>query len=368
MKVVHVIERCHPGGAEIFVRDLLEQLNKLDLETELWVFYRAEVLAGNDQKFKTAEKEYVEMVEAKGTKVYFVDKRPGKGYLKTWRTIRKLYKKSKPDIVHTHLEQTSFNTSMALLGSGAKVVQTVHNTVLHKPILMKCFFKYVNKKLISISKNCHSMLLNLGLKNKVELITNGINIEKFKFDRVVAPEVKQILAVGRLVEQKNHAMLIKAFSQVVKRLEENNIPIPKLLIAGEGELRPMLTGLVKELGLENYVSLPGNCPNIPELLKESDIYVMSSNYEGMSISLIEAVASAIPIICTNVGGSEDALIHNITGTIVEVGNQDAFADALYSLISDYSLRRKYSENCYKNADKFSLLKCAEKYKELYESL
>lgn len=64
----------------------------------------------------------------------------------------------------------------------------------------------------------------------------------------------------------------------------------------------MLTGLVKELGLENYVSLPGNCPNIPELLKESDIYVMSSNYEGMSISLIEAVASAIPIICTNVGG------------------------------------------------------------------
>lgn len=173
---------------------------------------------------------------------------------------------------------------------------------------------------------------------------------------------KIIVAAGRLIEQKNFKLLINAFYKFSLKNKDY-----KLLIYGEGCLREELENQVKKLDLENKVQLPGYVKNINDLMKECDIYVSTSNYEGISNSMLEAMAMGIPSICTDcpVGGARLAIVNNTNGILINVGNEEELIEALNKLSIDKELYNNISKNSLKINETFSIDKIVEKWINLF---
>lgn len=149
---------------------------------------------------------------------------------------------------------------------------------------------------------------------------------------------KEILAVGRLSPQKNFAMLIKAFAEFSKVYPEY-----KLTICGEGQLKDDLVKLATDLGVVDNISFPGFISNVHERMTKAEIYVSSSDYEGISNSMLEALAIGIPTICTDcpVGGARMFIKTNQNGTLVPVGDDKALSNALIELADNLEKQKKY---------------------------
>jgi len=138
-----------------------------------------------------------------------------------------------------------------------------------------------------------------------------------------AKDVPNILSVGRLTAAKDFATLIRAFSIVVKHVPS------RLVILGEGELRLELETLVRDLGLQDVILLPGFVNNCYPYMKECDLFVVSSAWEGLSMVLIEAMACGAPVVSTDCdSGPREILEGGSWGRLVPVGDHEAMAEAM----------------------------------------
>ncbi|MEA4860972.1 GalNAc-alpha-(1-_4)-GalNAc-alpha-(1-_3)-diNAcBac-PP-undecaprenol alpha-1,4-N-acetyl-D-galactosaminyltransferase [bioreactor metagenome] len=160
------------------------------------------------------------------------------------------------------------------------------------------------------------------------IIPNPLYLEDMPEPNAGVVASHQIISAGRLNKQKNHALLVQAFSIVhVKH------PEYKLTIYGEGEERPALEALIKQLGIDSAVSLPGIEKSMFARLQEAEMFVLSSNYEGMPNALIEAMAMGLPCITTDYSeGRGTVVTHERDGLVVPRKNPEALADAMLSLI------------------------------------
>lgn len=366
-KIVHVISSCSPGGAEILVKDTLIEMKKNNKDVELWVMSRVEDSFFEDIEVKKIfEKKYIEELANEGIKTYFFEKKPQKKSLKFYLKILKVFLCSKPNIVHCHLEEVTFHIVL-VLGifnkiKNLRIYQTVHNVRIDYPKLQKYFIKNFLTKIISISEEVTKSIRDIGIEDsKIKQIENGINLKKFSFkNRNINKEVKSLIAIGRLMEQKNYNLMIEAFIKVLENIEENK---PILRIIGTGPDEKKIRKLIKENKMEKNIELLGNKTNISYYLKEADIYIMSSKWEGLSISLIEACASRIPIICTNVGSNNNVVKDKINGFLIETEDLKIFTEKLKELILNRELRIKFSKNSEEISKKFSL---EEKIKEIFK--
>lgn len=157
------------------------------------------------------------------------------------------------------------------------------------------------------------------------------------------------MTCGRLEEQKNHKMLINAFELVVKEHKR-----AKLLIYGEGSLRNELEELIENKGLSNNIKLCGNSDNIPEVLSKAEIFVLSSDYEGMPNALMEALAVGVPSISTDCpcGGPSMLIQDKESGDLIEPGNYMELSLALLNLLGNNNLQDKYSYKSKKEAQRY----------------
>jgi len=210
----------------------------------------------------------------------------------------------------------------------------------------------------------------MGLpKIKVSTIYNGVDLERFDVaDRHFNEEVNNIVAVGRLTPAKDYTNLLNAYSILVSLLEKEEIVFPRLSIVGDGELRKDIESMIRSLGLEKYVELLGVRKDIPEILRRADIYVMSSEWEGLSIALIEALASGLPIVATDAGSNNEIVENGISGLIVPIKSPQELAKGLYDLIANRETRESFSKAAAKRAEIFSIETCAQKHMNLYREL
>ena len=372
MKIAHVIASCASGGAEIFVKSLILSLNKEgNHKIELWVMSRiSDIDPSNNQKIDF-EKSFIKEIQDNGVFVRFMDKRPGKDFRMTKIRLREAYISFKPDIVHAHLESVTFHVCRALAKFKVPILQTIHSTYIRYPYIQR---KYIDKRIkgyIAISDKVRSIIENKVRMNdrKVFLIYNGVNLEKFQTKtRYIGDKVTKIVAIGRLTKAKDHETLLNAINILKAKLNCCDMVMPEVLIVGDGELRENIFSLACSLGIDNYVSFLGIRNDIPEILNNSDIYVMSSEWEGLSISLIEALASSIPIVATEAGSNNEIVINGVNGLLVPIKDPRALADGLYSLISDVDLRRKFSENAEQFINRFDIKTCALKHIQVYKAL
>ena len=157
--------------------------------------------------------------------------------------------------------------------------------------------------------------------------------------------------------------MIEAFSQSLSK--NNNLLLD---IIGDGELRGVLEEQVKRLGIEDNVKFLGYRNDIQQLVNKSDIFILSSNYEGISISVLEAMRSSLPIISTDVGGVSETVKDGINGLLVEKNNSQEMSDAILKLANNKNLIKSMGEASFVQFnDNFTLDKMSTSYNEVYKS-
>lgn len=177
------------------------------------------------------------------------------------------------------------------------------------------------------------------IKKKSIIIPNPIRVECERVENVE----KRIVTAGRLVEQKNHKLLIEAFSML-----HEIYPEYKLEIYGKGELRETLIKQIQTLNLSKNVFLKGTVSNLHEEISTADIFVLSSNYEGLSNAFLEAMLMGFPVISTDCAGANEYIISGENGIITPVGDRKALFEAMKLLIENPSLKSTIGKNAKKS--------------------
>lgn len=175
-----------------------------------------------------------------------------------------------------------------------------------------------------------------SIRKKSRIIPNPIEV----FAKRNNPVKGKIVTVGSLKEQKNHEILIESMVEVAKRH-----PDVKLFIYGEGVLRPILEEVVKKNQLNEVVFLPGQKSNIHEVISDASFFVLSSDYEGLSNALLEAMVMGLPCISTDCAGSDEYIRNGVNGLLIPVGNREKLTEAICQFLENDDLR----ENCGKRA-------------------
>lgn len=199
---------------------------------------------------------------------------------------------------------------------------------------MNCFSEKIRKR---------SMVIPNPLSDKVP--------ERFEGERR-----KEIVAVGRLGKEKNHKLLLEAYADFVKM-----VPDYTLKIYGKGPLKQDLLSYAEQLGINKFVVFADFAPDVLERIKDSYMYVLSSDYEGISNSLLEAMAMGLPVIATDcpIGGSRMLIKDYENGILVPVGDRKAMSEAMTRLANDRKLADRMSVEAYKMKTGYSVENIAE---------
>jgi glycosyltransferase involved in cell wall biosynthesis len=292
--------------------------------------------------------------------------------------LSKYLRNNKIDILHIHTGAFFYGSVAGYLARTKGVIYTEHGRHYKEPwqlyILDQISARCINQ-IVTVSDALEDHLINkIRLPSKkIQTIINGVNTEtfvprqkpdyllkEFSFDR----ECKIIGTVGRLAVIKDQKTLIKAF-RLVKDQHNNS----KLLIVGEGECERELEKLVDDLKLKNDVVFTGNRSDVPSMLNFFDVFVLPSLMEGTSISLLEAMASGVPCVVTNVGGNVRLISNGISGFTVPPGNVLIVANKILELFQNISMARLFSIESRRIAkDNYSFDRNIERYRELYNEL
>ncbi len=371
MKITQVIGSCSSGGAENFVKNLLVAQKEYGMDVALWVMSKAEQIDPNNRDALDYEKKYIAFLSDYEIPVRFIEKRPKSDWGKAKKRLRLLWKETGSDLVHAHLSSVTFHVCRALSCYKVPIIQTIHSNNIDYRFIQKYYLKRCCSKFVSISKSMLPILKKqIGLmESQVCLIHNGVPLNaKALGDRPTKSTVETIITIGRLTAAKDYPTLLRSFRLLVDRLYREGLPIPKLQVVGDGELKEELERLAAELGVEKHVAWLGLRADVPDLLIEADIFVMSSAWEGLSIAVLEALASGLPSIVTDAGGNKELIENGENGLIVPVRDPFALSEGLYRLIVDRDLRRSFSASAKAKAESFSIRECAKKHIALYEGV
>lgn len=257
--------------------------------------------------------------------------------------LRNKIKESAPDIVLIMGTPLCTYAVPALAGSKIPFAVSERNSPAHfsgnklNIKIARFFMKKANG--FVFQTNEAKMFYDKTLHGRGTVISNPVmteNLPKAYFGK----REKRIAAVGRLHMQKNHKMLIKAFEKIHK-----NFPEYYLDIYGEGVLEKELKQLCRELGVDKFVLFHGNVADAAERIKNSAMYVMPSDFEGIPNALIEAMAVGLPCISTDCpcGGPRELIENKVNGLLVKVNDIDELADAVSYCIENPETAEKYGK-------------------------
>ncbi len=215
------------------------------------------------------------------------------------------------------------------------------------------------------------MTMRAALQGKVSVIPNSVDLKRYNqvMDRKairselgLSPEHQVFAVVATFKKQKGHRYLIEATAAVISQF-----PDIRLLLIGDGELRDELKAQTQALSLNEHVHFLGLRTDVPKLLGASDYFVLPSLWEGLPVSLIEAMAAGIPVIATQVSGTKDVMIHNQTGLLVPPGEIEALKDAMQQFLTHPEQAKKMGEAARNRvAENFSAEQQADAYLSLYQ--
>lgn len=360
MKVLHVITMLKAGGAERLMVDLLPLLQEHDgLEVELLLHN------GTDTPFK-------QELQQRGVKVSEL----GFGDLVDYvwsvykpHNVFKLRKYiDKFDVIHTHNTACQFYVPLArsLFGSSAKLVTTEHNSTNRRR--SKGWFKPLDRwmynqydRIICISDQTRINLEEyIGKKDAITTIYNGVDIARFlrPVKSIEHNSHFTITMVAAFREQKDHETLLRA----MKLLPDNY----HLRLVGMGRTEDKVKGLCSNMDLNSKVSFMGMRTDVQDILNESDVVVLSSHWEGLSLSSIEGMASGRPFVASDVDGLHE--IVSGAGILVPHGDDKALADSIKRLCEHPDYYCEVAQACQKRARKYDISEMANAYYGLYQSL
>lgn len=354
MRILQVLPELKLAGAQIMVEGLTKELISKGHEVEVVSLY----------SYTTP---LSERLIKDNVKIYFLGKSDGLD-LRIFARLRKIIKDFNPDIIHTHTYALKYAYIASRLIYSGKIVHTIHNmadketTEANRKLERKLFEKgAVQPVAISpIVKTSISSYYNMAMDD-VPMIFNGITLNncKPKTDYKLQNTEIRLIHIGRLQEQKNHEMMIDAMKILVKKNDR-----VCLHCFGVGPLKDEILEKIKSAGLSKNVILEGLTDNQYAELNKADIFLLPSKWEGMPITLIEAMGSALPIVATPVGGIPDIVQDGYSGILCNQ-TADDLAKAILIFVNDESMRRKYGQNALSRVNMFSSNQMASAYEEVY---
>lgn len=354
MKILHIIETLNLGGAENFVADLC---NAMVSDHDL-------VVCCTKEKGVTASKisplikiDCLEKGEGNPTGFVF--------------QIARYIRNIKPDVVHLHSLGALLEVSLALALSGKRTfIVTCHGHLSHysknkyKRLIRRFFevpaFLSVDR-IVTVSNELKN-ILPWPVSKKVRTILNGVYVGIEPVNRPHVKDYVDLIYAGRLAKVKNLGCVVHA----VKQIEDNiNVKL-RFQILGEGPEKESLKNLVTELDVKSEINFIGYVDDVRSWYRNSDIFILPSYYEGISIALLEAMAEALAVIVTNVGGNSEIVESDVSGIVVEFDDVDGLGDAITKLACNDDLRRKLQINGFNTVKTlFNIEVATWKYLQLY---
>jgi sugar transferase (PEP-CTERM/EpsH1 system associated) len=368
--VMHVVHAFDVGGLENGVANLINNMPRTR--------YRHVIVALTEiSSFRN---------RIRGSDVAFValNKRPGHG-ARLYPAFYRLMRRMKPAIVHTRnlaalemmIPACVAGVPVRIHGEHGRDIGDLDGSSRRHQWMRRAYRPFVNHY-VALSRDLARYLTGrIGVPaSRISQIYNGVDTQRFApgdARGILAdgpfndPDLFVFGSVGRMVEVKNPVLLARAFVKL--RELEPRTTHTRLIMAGEGPLRQAARDVIAAAGLESAVWMPGSRDDVPALLRSVDCFVLPSLAEGISNTILEAMASALPVIATDVGGNGELVRDGVTGTLVSADDPVAMATAMLDVMRDpLAARLAGGAGRSRAVAEFSLDGMVGRYQALYDAL
>jgi sugar transferase (PEP-CTERM/EpsH1 system associated) len=355
-KILHLVYSMGCGGLEKVIVNLINASKDYSCEHIIVTL--------------TPDHELVSLINGK-VSVYCVNKKPGKDLHCHWRLF-KLFRELRPDVINTY----NFGTiEYHMIAKWAGIPLGVHSDHgrggddsfgknKQNNAIRRFMSRFIDVYVV-VSKDLYSWVKDeVRINSKqIKIVQNGVALENYS-ERRSSTTAFTFCTVGRLDEIKNQTLLIKAYGHAIDVYPK--LSGTKLQIAGDGPMRDVLKLLVTNLKLENNIELLGYREDIASILSQADAFVLSSNYEAMPMTILEAMASHVPVVTTDVGGISH-FISDQEASFIESGNEQLLANKFIELYQYPENYHAKINKAYKLvSDKYSLQSMCKSYMDIYQ--
>lgn len=368
--IVHVVFRLDYGGLENGLVNLVNACAGAGARHAIVALTEATAFKGRVQE---------------SVPVYEIGKRPGKDFRAYFR-LYKLFRRLRPSIVHTRNIGTLDCALVALLARVPVRIHGEHGWDVHDPDGTSSKYRWMRRilfplvhRIVTVTEDLRRWLIDsVGVpEGKVLVIRNGVDTVKFRPAESEASgpraerERSEELVIGsvtRFSAIKDPLNLVEAFVLVAARRAADDPPL-RLVMVGDGELRERAIERLEQAGLAAAAWLPGSRDDVPALLRELDLFVLGSLREGMSNTVLEAMASGLPVVATDTGGNRELVEPGRTGALIPPGDSAALAEAIERYVSEPELIVLHGREARAQAvQRFSIAAMVAGYRALYEGV
>jgi glycosyltransferase involved in cell wall biosynthesis len=375
MKVLFLAQSLSKAGAERLVLEISNAINVISKDISVKIVSLA------------TENEYPSL--SKGLDIEYCSSNVhvsifGKSVINI-SEFEKIVDKFNPDVIHSHTYKAEL-VSRENPRKGIKYFTHVHGpflefekftfkTLVNKLSFTRFFersrifkrYRKINNQFITISSLIDTQLRNQlehKWNSKIHFMPNAIDYSKFHVKpKSISSNTIRLVSVGRMFPEKNQTFLLDVMSKLI--YFEPNINW-RLLIAGVGPLKDSLSEKINKLDLNKHVALPGLVDNIEQTLKISHLYLHSATFEPFGLTMMEAMASSLPIISIDGGGNKDFILNEYNGYIFNQETRpEIFAKAIIKLVTDKGKYLKMAHAANETAKEYDIIKYTEKLIKLY---
>lgn len=368
-RVLQIVASSQGGGAEV-MRCLVKGLDPARYESTV-------IMPDDGGQLSAAD------FEAIGARCLRFDIAAGFSLREWWR-LRRFVRSNRFDIVHCHGARAALWARLAAIGPrrpriafGVHGLSIVHHRGLKRALLLgiERGLQAVTDVTLCDSDTERADVIRHGIAppQRTHTIYNGIDLDRLDrkaHERIVArvalglsPAQPTLVTVCRLNKPRDFETLLRAMQAVVARL-----PMARLLIVGDGPLRPAIEDQIQTLDLEENVWLLGIVRDVGQVLITADAFVLSTQgWEGLPLAPLEAMAMHLPVVISDVGGNRKAVQHGVTGLVVPPRQPQALADGLLWLLQDHSTAQRMGQHGYDRVVcEFSAQRMAAETMAIYE--
>lgn len=362
IKILHLIKALGRGGAEVLLPETLKLHNK-----EKFQFFYGYFLPFDDME---------EVIKKEGGEVIHFESGGNVNMLLQGEKVLSFCKENQIDLIHSHLPLAGFVARYVYSRTKIPVIYTEHNIQEKYHIATKLVNKYTYNQqtlALGVSEDVSSSIRkNINPRIPVKTILNGVNTRYYQKDRKAAAQLKaqlnippEAIVIGNIAvfrEQKALPAWIKAFAEVSK-----NEPQVYGLLVGAGPQEEEVKKLIQDLGLVDKIKLPGLQEDTLPYFSAMDIFLLSSEFEGLPIALLEAMSMESAIVSTKAGGVVEAVRDNQESFLCDVGDYNCLAEKCLQLVRDEKLRVKLQSAARRRVENyFSLEVMVSKLESIYE--
>ncbi len=361
MKVLYCITRSDWGGAQAHLYGLVSEEIKKGIHCEVIVGEKGTLY---------------DRLQALGIKVHHLSAlvhaiSPLQDF-KAITSLCRMIKKINPEVVHLHSTKAGWIGRISSFLAGKKTIFTVHGWCFTEGlsrkrrmvgIIIEKLLANITDRIICVSDYDKNLALKYQVADSSKMITiyNGVDVQKKSLESSLIRDTSRVnvMMVARFSEPKDQETLIRALQYLDEHIH--------MYFVGDGPKLASVKKMVQKMNVENRVYFLGQQDDVQSLLYFADIFVLSSKYEALPISIIEAMKVGLPVIATNVGGVKELVIHGSNGFLFAVQDAEDLAVRIAQLAEDIELRKRMglkSKHCFQA--NFTLDKCIEETNKVYQ--